>query len=95
MFAFFLCRYCGSLEPLRSTPASSGAVVRALFVATDRRVPRVRIETRQAANLAGKRIMVAIDSWAPTSRYPSGHYVKTLGDIGDRETESEVRERSL
>jgi len=34
--------------------------------------------------------MVAMDSWPPTSRYPQGHYVKTLGDIGDRETESEV-----
>ncbi|CAI7791080.1 unnamed protein product [Closterium sp. NIES-53] len=81
--------YAGSLAPMRTPPASGGALVRALFVAADRRVPRIRVETRQAAQLMGKRILVAIDSWQPDSAFPSGHYVKTLGDIGDRETESE------
>ena len=71
-------------------PPAPGSVVRALFVAADRRIPRVRIETRQAGNLMGKRIVVAIDSWAPASALPSGHYVRTIGNIGDRETESEV-----
>ncbi|CAI6003897.1 unnamed protein product, partial [Closterium sp. NIES-64] len=79
-----------SLAPMRTPPASGGALVRALFVAADRRVPRIRVETRQAAQLMGKRILVAIDSWQPDSAFPSGHYVKTLGDIGDRETESEL-----
>ncbi|CAI5531049.1 unnamed protein product, partial [Closterium sp. Naga37s-1] len=82
--------YAGSLAPMRTPPASGGALVRALFVAADRRVPRIRVETRQAAQLMGKRILVAIDSWQPDSAFPSGHYVKTLGDIGDRETESEL-----
>ncbi|GJP42959.1 hypothetical protein CLOM_g2479 [Closterium sp. NIES-68] len=82
--------YAGSLAPMRTAPASAGALVRALFVAADRRVPRIRVETRQAAQLMGKRILVAIDSWQPDSAFPSGHYVKTLGDIGDRETESEL-----
>ena len=34
--------------------------------------------------------MVAIDSWEADSAYPAGHYVRTLGPIGDRETETEV-----
>ena len=44
----------------------------------------------QAATLADKRIVVAIDGWETDSAYPSGHYVRTLGPIGDRETETEV-----
>jgi len=34
--------------------------------------------------------VVAIDSWEADSAYPAGHYVRTLGPIGDRETETEV-----
>ena len=34
--------------------------------------------------------MVAVDSWEPDSMYPSGHYTRTLGAIGDRETETEA-----
>ena len=34
--------------------------------------------------------MVAVDSWEADSLYPSGHYVRTLGAIGDKETETEV-----
>lgn len=44
----------------------------------------------QAETLADKRIVVAIDGWDADSAYPSGHYVRTLGLIGDRETETEV-----
>lgn len=44
----------------------------------------------QVATLADKRIVVAIDSWEADSLYPSGHYVRTLGAIGDKETETEV-----
>ena len=38
----------------------------------------------QAETLADKRIVVAIDGWDTDSAYPSGHYVRTLGTIGDR-----------
>ncbi|KAJ0098239.1 hypothetical protein Patl1_29293 [Pistacia atlantica] len=34
-------------------------------------------------------LIVAVDSWDRQSRYPSGHYVRVIGDIGDRDTESE------
>ncbi|CAL5368992.1 unnamed protein product [Camellia sinensis] len=81
--------YCGSLEPM-PMPAGTGGVAHALFVSKDRRFPKIRIQTRQLGNLLDKRIIVAIDSWDRLSRYPSGHYVRTIGVIGDRETESEV-----
>lgn len=61
-----------------------------LFAAAERLIPRIRIETRQAERLRGKRIIVAIDSWPRDSRYPIGHYVRSIGMAGDRETENEV-----
>ncbi|CAG9462659.1 unnamed protein product [Pedinophyceae sp. YPF-701] len=61
-----------------------------LFQPVDRRLPRVRISTRQAATLADKRIVVVIDSWAADSPFPNGHYVRTLGKLGDREAETEA-----
>ncbi|XP_028776737.1 exosome complex exonuclease RRP44 homolog A [Neltuma alba] len=81
--------YCGSLEPM-PMPAGSGGIAHALFVSKDRRIPKIRIQTRQLDNLLDKRIIVAVDSWDRQSRYPSGHYVRTIGQIGDRDTESEV-----
>lgn len=36
----------------------------------EKRIPKIRIETRQAESLLGHRIIVAIDSWPRTSRYP-------------------------
>ncbi|KAG2277881.1 hypothetical protein Bca52824_060436 [Brassica carinata] len=81
--------YCGSLEPM-SLPAGSGGTAHALFVSKDRRIPKIRINTRQLENLLDMRIVVAVDSWDRQSRYPSGHYVRPIGKIGDRETETEV-----
>lgn len=50
----------------------------------------LRSASSQAATLADKRIVVAIDGWETDSAYPSGHYVRTLGPIGDRDTETDV-----
>ncbi|RMC06964.1 hypothetical protein DUI87_16416 [Hirundo rustica rustica] len=44
---------------------------RHLFTPADRRIPRIRIETRQADTLEGQRIIVAIDGWPRNSRYPN------------------------
>ncbi|XP_025053091.1 exosome complex exonuclease RRP44 isoform X1 [Alligator sinensis] len=63
---------------------------RHLFTPADRRIPRIRIETRQASTLEGQRIIVAIDGWPRNARYPNGHFVKNLGTAGDKETETEV-----
>ncbi|TXG49890.1 hypothetical protein EZV62_025765 [Acer yangbiense] len=48
----------------------------------DCRIPKIRIQTQQLGNLLNKRIVVPIDSWDRQSRYPFGHYVRVMGDIG-------------
>ncbi len=60
---------------------------RVLAVPYDRRIPKVRVLTSQAARLAGQRIVVAIDAWPVNSQYPNGHFVRALGTAGDLETE--------
>jgi len=77
--------YCGMLSPVGNPKGN-----RHLFVAAERRIPRIRIETRQAQNLMGKRIIVSIDAWPRNSRFPLGHYVRLLGDIGNKDVENEV-----
>ena len=81
-------QYCGTILPLTHSSMSSTRMH--TFIPADRRIPRVRLETRQAQNLIGKRIIVSIDSWPRTSRFPRGHYVRELGEIGDKDTENEV-----
>uniref|UniRef100_A0A8C6Q5A8 Exosome complex exonuclease RRP44 n=1 Tax=Nothobranchius furzeri TaxID=105023 RepID=A0A8C6Q5A8_NOTFU len=77
--------FCGMLNVSQIKEST-----RHLFTPADRRVPRIRIETRQASTLAGQRIMVAIDGWPKNSRYPNGHFVRSLGGAGEKETEQEV-----
>jgi hypothetical protein len=50
--------------------------------------PPPSIATRQAAALMSQRLVVAIDGWEADSMYPSGHYVRSLGPIGDKDTET-------
>uniref|UniRef100_A0A671TQF3 Exosome complex exonuclease RRP44 n=1 Tax=Sparus aurata TaxID=8175 RepID=A0A671TQF3_SPAAU len=77
--------FCGMLNVAQIKEST-----RHLFTPADRRIPRIRIETRQAATLAGQRIMVAIDGWPKHSRYPNGHFVRSLGSAGEKDTEQEV-----
>lgn len=87
-------QYCGSIEPDSDAPSigpddGAGVASRVLFVPMDMRIPRIRFETRQRAALQDKRLVVAIDAWDAESHYPRGHYVRTLGPIGDKTTETE------
>ena len=61
-----------------------------MFIPADPRIPYVRLGTRNAGALVGKRIVVVIDSWDRTSKSPSGHWVAILGAAGNRDTESDV-----
>lgn len=78
-------QYCGILQ-LNSIPGST----RHIFVPAEKKIPKVRIETRQAEQLKMQRIIIAIDTWPRHSRYPQGHFVRALGPLGDKETENEV-----
>ncbi|GAB6030282.1 hypothetical protein CHUAL_005957 [Chamberlinius hualienensis] len=78
-------QYCGMLQP-----AILKQSTRHLFVPAEKRIPKIRIETRQADILQGQRIIVAIDSWPKNSRYPLGHFVRSIGKVGEKSTENEV-----
>ncbi|KAG8533308.1 uncharacterized protein KY384_002091 [Bacidia gigantensis] len=60
------------------------------FRPMDKRIPKIRLRTRQAETLVGKRILVTIDAWEQDSRYPVGHYVRSLGDLETQEAETEA-----
>ncbi|CAB3409482.1 unnamed protein product [Caenorhabditis bovis] len=78
-------QYCGML-----LPSSMKGARRHLFCPAERLIPRIRIESEQADVLAQQRIIVAIDHWPRDSKYPLGHYVRSIGNMGDAETENEV-----
>ena len=55
----------------------------------DRKIPRIKIRTRQVGELLGQKILVTIDAWRATSRYPEGHFVRALGAAESKEAEQE------
>ncbi|GFV45059.1 exosome complex exonuclease RRP44 [Trichonephila clavipes] len=78
--------YCGMLQ----APSINGQTSRYLFVPAERRIPKIRIQTRQGEKLLSQRVIVSIDGWPRDSRYPQGHFVQSLGDVGEKETENQV-----
>lgn len=83
-------QYTGVLRRNQASLGRASTMTRCLFVPSDRHIPIIRIETRQYETLKNQRLVVAIDSWPRASRYPQGHYVKSLGNIGDKDTENQV-----
>lgn len=75
----------------KSAPNNDSNAPRSVFVVPmDKCIPRIRIKTRKAAELAGKRIVVAIDEWPASSKHPEGHFIRCLGDIESKEAETEA-----
>lgn len=60
------------------------------LVPMDKRIPKIRIRTRQPDELVGKRILATIDSWDRDTRYPVGHYVRSLGTLETKDAETEA-----
>jgi exosome complex exonuclease DIS3/RRP44 len=88
--------YVGTLEPAQT---SSRALVtqeelkkahQLIFVPLDRRVPKIKIMSRQYDTLKSQRVVVSIDGWEKYSLLPHGHYVRALGQIGDKSVEAEA-----
>ncbi|KAL7056994.1 hypothetical protein AAHC03_019040 [Spirometra sp. Aus1] len=71
----------------RPAPESAGWVV---VTPWDRKIPRIRMFTTRPAQLAKERFIVRIDRWETNSHYPHGHFVQSLGPIGDLETETQT-----
>ncbi|TIC17179.1 RNB-domain-containing protein [Wallemia mellicola] len=69
---------------------SSNQSQQTVFVSPiDRRIPKIKIKTRQASNLIDQKVVVAIDQWNINSRYPQGHFVRALGKVESKEAEIE------
>ncbi|XP_073474406.1 DIS3-like exonuclease 1 [Aquarana catesbeiana] len=74
--------------PYKEDTQTQGKNARKVLVTPwDFRIPKIRISTQQVEALQDCRVVVRIDSWESTSLYPNGHFVRSLGPIGDLETE--------
>jgi exosome complex exonuclease DIS3/RRP44 len=74
---------------LTSTNAASLSQQTVFATPVSRLLPRIRLRTRQAPTLIGQKILVTIDRWDATSRYPEGHFVRALGKVESKEAEQE------
>ena len=94
-------QYVGHIDPTSTTSASSsnrnesgGAQGRRLetvfVIPMDKKIPKIRLRTRQASELVGKRLLVAVDAWERDSRYPSGHLIRSLGELETKAAETEA-----
>jgi exosome complex exonuclease DIS3/RRP44 len=77
----------GSHDEFQTSP-EDGQI--ALFVAADEKMPPIRILTRRREELSGCRILVSLDHWRAHSDLPWGHYVRNLGELGDKKVETSV-----
>ncbi|VEU21265.1 DEKNAAC102143 [Brettanomyces naardenensis] len=85
--------YVGQLSPNsvdKNRVSGGNATKSCLVILMDRTLPKIRIRTRRAKELAGQRIVVAVDSWPGTSKFPEGHFVRSLGEIEDKNAEQEA-----
>jgi len=74
---------------LSSSSSSLLGVSTVFATPLDKKIPRVRIRTSQASILVGQKILIALDDWRSTSRYPDGHFIRSLGNTLDKNTEQE------
>ena len=85
-------QYVGHLDPgsVGDTAKQSRRQQTVFLLPMDKRIPKIRLRTRQAGELLGKRLLVTIDSWDRESRYPVGHFVRSLGEVESKVAETEA-----
>lgn len=85
-------QYVGHIDKVsvRSRVKDSRAQQAVFLIPMDKRIPKIRVRTRQAADLLGKRVLVTIDSWDRESRYPVGHFIRSLGELETKGAETEA-----
>lgn len=84
-------QYVGHVDGGSSTVAQQNRRQQTVFlIPMDKRIPKIRLRTRQAEELLGKRVLVTIDTWDQDSRYPVGHFVRSLGDLETKGAETEA-----
>ena len=85
-------QYVGHIDKdsVKSTSKQSRSQQTVFLVPMNKRIPKIRVRTRQAGELLGKRVLVTIDSWDRDSRYPVGHFVRSLGELESKGAETEA-----
>lgn len=85
-------QYVGHVDrdSVRSKNDQSRAQQTVFVIPMDKRIPKIRVRTRQAGHLTGKRVLITIDSWDRDSRYPVGHFVRSLGELENKGAETEA-----
>ena len=85
-------QYVGHIDKnsMRNASKLSRAPQTVFVLPMDKRIPKIRVRTRQAGELLGKRVIVTIDSWDRDSRYPVGHFVRSLGELESKGAETEA-----
>ena len=85
-------QYVGHIDrdSVRSTSKSTRQQQTVFLIPMDKRIPKIRIRTRQAGELLGQRVLASIDSWDRDSRYPVGHFVRSLGELESKGAETEA-----
>ncbi|KAG7006686.1 exosome complex exonuclease dis3 [Physcia stellaris] len=84
-------QYVGHVDGSSSSVSKQNRRQQTVFlIPMDKRIPKIRLRTRQAEELLGKRVLVTIDSWDQDSRYPVGHFVRSLGELETKGAETEA-----
>ena len=85
-------QYVGHIDKnsIRSATKTSRTPQTVFVLPMDKRIPKIRVRTRQGGELLGKRVIVTIDSWDRDSRYPVGHFVRSLGELESKGAETEA-----
>ncbi|KAL9604462.1 MAG: hypothetical protein Q9219_000427 [cf. Caloplaca sp. 3 TL-2023] len=84
-------QYVGHIDSNSSSKVKQSRRQQTVFlIPMDKRVPKIRLRTRQVDELVGRRVVVTIDSWDQDSRYPVGHFVRSLGNLETKGAETEA-----
>ena len=80
-------QYVGTID---ATPGGGNRQQTVFLVPMDKKIPKIRIRSRQIDQLLGQRVVATIDAWERDSRYPAGHFVRSLGELETKEAETEA-----
>ena len=85
-------QYVGHIDPSSASKASSQGRRQdnVFLIPMDKKIPKIRLRTRQVSELLGKRLLVTIDAWERDSRHPVGHFVRSLGELETKAAETEA-----
>ncbi|KAI9172082.1 Exosome complex exonuclease dis3 [Paramyrothecium foliicola] len=85
-------QYVGHIDPSSASKSSTQGRKQdnVFLIPMDKKIPKIRLRSRQVAELLGKRLLVTIDAWERDSRHPVGHFVRSLGELETKAAETEA-----